>query len=95
MVPYAVFVKNFISGPTWLSGIIKEVEGSVSHTATLGDNGVVWKYVDQIRLRTVNTDETENSKSDDFLPVPIAESNPSAESATPDSSDVATFTLLY
>ena len=32
----------------------------------------------------------ENTTSGDFLPVQIAESNPSAENGTPDSSDVVT-----
>ena len=86
----AVFVKNFSSGPTWLSGIIKEVRGPVSYTVTLSDNRVVRKHVDQIRPRTVTTNETEHTTSADFLPAPIAESTPSAESATPDSSVVVT-----
>ena len=91
----AVFVKNFSSSPTWLSGIIKEDKDPVSYTVTLGDNRMVRKYVDQIRPRIVTTNETEHTTSADFLPAPIAESTPSVESATPDSSVVVTPPLRH
>ena len=73
-------MKNFGSGPTWLSGTIIEVRGPLSYTVTLADSRVVWKHIDQIRTRTV--------VSDDFLPATMTESTPSPVSSTSDSSTV-------
>ena len=85
-----VFVKNFGSGPTWLSGIVKEVRGPLSYTVTLSDGREVRKHVDQIRTRTVASTnlESDNETSDDFLPAPMTESTPSPVSSTSDSSTV-------
>ena len=56
-----VFVKNLGSGPTWLLGTIKEVQGPLSYAVTLADSRVVRKHVDQIRTRTVASTDLESN----------------------------------
>ena len=90
-----VLVKNFGSGPTWLSGIVKEVRGPLSYMVTLSDSREVHKNVDKIRIRTVASTnlESDNETSDDFLPVPMTESTPSPVSST--SGSCSTPTMFF
>ena len=46
----AVCAKNIGQGPPWLSGIIKESNGSVSYIVK--DVRILWRHVDHVRVHT-------------------------------------------
>ena len=53
-----VFVKDFPSGKTWLSGSVSEVRGPLSYYVTLLDGRVVRRHVDHIRSRSSQSTST-------------------------------------
>ena len=76
-----MFVRNYtINGPTWLSGEIKEIQGSLSYTVLVLDGRPVKKHVDQIRCRMVTVPDT---SEDDFLPTPVVGLPPPAATTIP------------
>ena len=51
-----VYVRNFLTGPKWLPGIIMDNTGPTSYRVKLDDDRVVRKHIDQMRIRYDNSE---------------------------------------
>ncbi|XP_042148783.1 uncharacterized protein K02A2.6-like, partial [Ixodes scapularis] len=87
-----VFIRNYLAGPKWLSGIITEITGPVSYKVRTIDGRFWRRHVDQIRRREWSTylDEeeptTELSPQQLSLPSEPSLRNESVEECPPSTS---------
>ena len=67
-----VFARNFSThGHPWIPGVVQETTGPVSFRIQLGDDSIVRRHIDQIRVRSCPAPLTPEDPDDDTLPNPI------------------------
>lgn len=79
-----VFVKDFPSGKTWLSGSVSEVRGPLSYYVTLLDGRVVCRHVDHIRSRSSQSTSPPTRESDVEIPTALTSTAVDGQSTEPE-----------